>query len=419
MMDTMTGIGSNTKVGIKNRPFYHLPPTAVSIKGIDVKNALQALLDPKNASEQFTKALAHRTGNPNCFLTDSGRSALYIILLTIKNLSKRNKVIIPAYSCPTVVQAVLKAGLHPIFCDIEEETLGMDRGCLKVLIDEQTLAIVPTYLYGLPHDITDLIAIGHALGVFIIEDATQAFGAEMNGKLVGTIGDFGFYSMGRGKCIPTGHGGIIVTGDPFAAELDNTIKVTLTDTAYPDLISFAGYLGYGLATTPFGWWFIVHSPLNPANSGMDPAKLPPIQPGQLSSSQAGIGASILNRLDQINTARLQNALVLTEIMCQLRFITRPQIQPYSQPVFLRFPFIVKDKVRADKLFRLLSKAGIGVSRSYTRTLPDIYSGRDSGSRIRYPMAEHFADCLLTLPTHRLSNTDIVQIESAFSIIDTA
>lgn len=418
-MDTITDIGSNTKLEIKNRHFYHLPPTAVSIKAVDVKNAFLALFNPKDACGQFATALAHRIGNTNIILTDSGRSALYLILLTLKNLSKRNKVILPAYSCPTVVQAVFKTGLHPVFCDIDEDTLGMNRECLKVLIDEQTLAIVPTYLYGLPHDITDLIAIGHALGVYIIEDATQAFGAEMNGKPVGTIGDFGFYSMGRGKCIPTGHGGILVTGNVFTPELKKTIEGTIPDKVNPDLASIVGYLAYGLATTPFGWWFIVHSPLNPANSGMDSGKLPPIVPGQLSPCQAGIGSSILTRLDQINTTSLHNALVLTEIMCDLRFITRPQIQPYSQPVFLRFPFIVNDKGRADELFRLLSKAGIGISRSYTRTLPSIYSGRDSGSRKRYPMAEHLADCLLTLPTHRLSNSDIVRIESAFSVIDTA
>lgn len=416
-MEMLTANESTKTEGVRSRPFYHRAPTAVSIRGVDFVQAFRAIVNPDGAIADFKAALASRTGKSQVFLTDSGRSALYTILLTIKKRRDRKKVILPAYSCPTVAQAILKAGLIPMFCDVSEETLGMNRDCLKELIDEQTLAIIPTYLYGLPHDITDLIAIGHALGVTIIEDATQSFGAEINGKPVGTIGDFGFYSMGRGKCIPTGSGGVIVSNDIFAAEMHQTLQELIPGATNRSLIPILGYLGYGLATTPFGWWWIVRSWMNPAEAGMDRDKLPPFEPGDFSSVQAGIGTSILKRYDQILATRLQNALILTEILCHHPIVLRPVIQPYSQPAFLRFPIILKNKYYADAVFQALSKAGIGVSRSYTRTLPEMFSDSSPGNRQKYPGAEHLADCLLTLPTHHMSQMDIRQIEMVFSAFD--
>jgi perosamine synthetase len=265
-MKTLTVKNSKTMNNLKPRLFYHLPPTAVSITLDDIRCSITALIEPKYALEEFVDALVHRVVNSNCYLTDSGRSALLLILLTIKNRSQRTKVILPAYSCPTVAQAVLQAGLQPVFCDMSTDTLDMDRGHLQELVDDQTLAIIPTHLYGLPMNVRDLIAIGRASGIHIIEDAAQAFGAEIGGKPVGTIGDFGFYSMGRGKCIPTGHGGIILARDAFAGDLKKTISETVSGKTKPEIASIISYLAYGLATTPFGWWFIVRSPLNPANA---------------------------------------------------------------------------------------------------------------------------------------------------------
>jgi perosamine synthetase len=403
----------------QNKLFYHLPPTAVPISSRDVGQAIQALINPADSLQEFLSALSDSIGNPNCFLTSSGRSALTIILLTLKRRSKRSKVILPAYSCPTVPQAVLAAGLQPVFCDVSINRLDLDRSALMKLLDADVLAIIPTYLYGLVQDISDLVEIGQELGIAIIEDAAQALGATIEGRLAGSVGDIGFFSFGRGKCIPTGHGGAIVADDRFVPELIQTIKESIPDGVRRDFVSLIRFLAYGLATTPFGWWFIVRSPFNPARDGMDPNTLPPISQGGYSPTQAGIGLSMLERMDSINNVRRRNAHRLMDSLSEHEFVHIPNLPDRSEPVFLRLPIILDEKSYADRLYQLLSDKGIGVSKSYLRTLPEIFSSYTAASPQSFPGADHLADCLLTLPTHAyLHGDDFVKIQYIFQSMDT-
>jgi perosamine synthetase len=399
----------------QNKLFYHLPPTAVPLSGSDLSEAIQALIDPAASIQEFLSALSESIGNPNCFLTSSGRSALAIILLSLKKHSKGSRVIIPAYTCPTVAQAVLEAGLQPIYCDVSVKTLDMDRSSLMRLLDADVLAIIPTHLYGLAQDISDLVQIAQEFDIEIIEDAAQAFGATVRGKMVGNAGGFGFFSLGRGKCIPTGNGGVIIADDHYVPDLVQTIKTTLTDGVVRDITSLFKFLGYGLATTPFGWWFIVRSPMNPARDGMELDDLHPIRWNRFSPTQAGIGRSILRRIDRLNDIRRRNAQRLMALLSDFQFVHLPEIPADSKPVFLRLPIILDEKPRADLLHHLLSKIGIGVSKSYFRTLPELFSSQYAPGPKNFPGAEHLADCLLTLPTHPfLSDDDFHRIHQVFT-----
>lgn len=397
-----------------DRLFYHLPPTAVPLKRSDILQALRALINPRDSCQRFLTALEHQTGTSNCYLTSSGRSALALILMTLQHNSSRQKVILPAYTCPTVAQAVKKVGLVPIYCDINPQTLDLHRESLRVLLADDVLAIIPTHLYGLAHDISDLIETCQELSIYIIEDAAQAFGATFQGRMVGSLGDFGFFSLGFGKCVPSGGGGIIITKDVYASEIQHTIKQTIATGYTRDFAPLLKYFGYGLATTPLGWWFVSHSPLNPAKKGMDLTALPAIRYANLSPTVAGIGSSILERIDSINAVRRENAQRLKEILAHYPFINIPTTPIDSQPVYLRFPIIVDTKSRADQLHYRLSKAGIGVSKSYTRILPEMFSVTTAPAPERYVGAEHLATCLLTLPTHAfLTTNDFTVIQNIF------
>lgn len=208
--------------------FHHLPPTAVPVLLCDFKSGIRAMADPLNSHSDFISALENSFGIKKVFLTSSGRAALLMILLTLKQRSDRLEVILPAYTCPTVAQTVLQAGLQTLFCDVNPKSLSLDRDHLSSLLTEKVLAIIPTHLYGLVQDITDLIAQCKDQGIFIVEDAAQAFGASISGKSVGCAGDFGFFSLGFGKCVPTGHGGVLCAKDDFATDLINRVN-ELTD----------------------------------------------------------------------------------------------------------------------------------------------------------------------------------------------
>jgi len=385
--------------------FYHLPPTAVPIQVGDVKSAIRGLFDPDRYYWDFLSDLKNTIGLDNCFLTTSGRAALLLILLTLKRRSDRLEVILPAYTCPTVFQAVIEAGLQPLYCDVDPRTLGFDREHLRFLLSEKVLSIIPTHLFGLAQDFTDLIGICRDLGIYIVEDAAQAFGAQVSGQMVGNAGDFGFFSMGFGKCMPIGDGGIICTKNTFVAELEKTFATSKTRNSKLGVASLGEFLAYGLATTPAGWWVVFHSPWNPAKKEMQINFLPEIAVAEFNTVQAAIGKSLLQRIDQINKIRQERADSLKEILVDFDFLDTPEIAPNTDPVYLRFPVIVDNKTNADELYLRLSKAGIGVSKSYTYTLPDLFSDASFIKSAQFNGARKLADCLLTLPTHPYVKSD--------------
>jgi perosamine synthetase len=402
----------------RRRMFRHLPPTAVPVAGNDVWRGLASLVQPQDAREGLRSALVEQTHSPNCHLLGSAREALAVILLGLKRLSNRSQVIIPAYSCPTVVQSVLKAGMEPVMCDMSIQTLDLDRAALSNLISEKVLAIVATHLYGLAQDVRDLLAMGQDYGTFVVEDAAQAFGATFQGRKVGTWGDAGLYSLGRSKCIPAGHGGVIVSQNHCAPAISEAVQESVSERAGRDWGSLVLFVGYGLATHPAGWWLVVRTPLNPADEGMDVNTLPPIHLHEISPVHAGIGVSILERLESLQATSRRNARRLMAYLAESGFVTLPQIPTDAEPVFLRLPFVVEGEERVNRVFDQLWKEGIGVSRSYWRTLPDLFSDMLSINKQAYPAASQLASCLLTLPTHAyLKEQDFERIASAFRAVD--
>ncbi len=400
--------------------FRHLPPTAMRVSGQDVRRGLASLVKPDDALARFRLAVMEQTGSPACYLLGSGRAALAVILLGLRRLSDRRRVIIPAYSCPTMVQSVLKAGLQPVLCDVSVQTLDLDRGRLDELLTDDVLAVVPAHLYGLAQDERDLVEIGRQRGIWIVEDAAQAFGSMLGGRMVGTWGDAGLYSLGRSKCIPAGHGGVIVAKDGVAEAIEEALHEALGQ-AQPGgkgWAALAAFVGYAPATHPAGWWFISRSPLNPADEGMDIQTLPPIALRRLMAVHAGLGASIVERLGSVQAEARSNAQRLMAELERYKFVTLPHVPPDAVPAFLRLPIVLDRKERADRLFDLLGRQGIGVSRSYWRTLPDLFSGVLDANEESFPGAARLATSLLTLPTHSyLREGDFVNILHAFQAVE--
>lgn len=400
------------------RPFRHLPPTATSIKIHDFKAGIEAFFNPNIGYSRLLLALSKVFSSEQCFLVSSGRAALFTILSSLKRKSDRTGVILPAYSCPSVVKAIIQNHLNPIFCDLEPTTLQFEQRCLDKLLQSNPLAVIPTYLYGIIHDIRALKEKCTQINVVVIEDVAQTFGATINGNYIGTIGDFGFSSFGWGKCIPTGQGGLIISQEKHKDEIKQTLDQILSYKKELGIKSLIAMLGYSIATTPNGWWFIHNSFLNPAEAGMDISKLKPIDVEPYSPVQAAFAASLIARFDIIIKQRRTTANSLNRLLSEFDYLTLPSLTANPGSVYLRFPIIVDTVERAEHLFIALNQIGIGVSKSYTRTLPDLFSSWDVQSEKKYAGAEHLAKCLLTLPTHHYYNVqDFMHIKEIFKQTD--
>lgn len=148
-------------------------------------------------------------GDKHFYFTNSGRSALYIILRALK-LPTDSEVGVPVYSCPVVWGAIKKAGLVPRFIDIDISTYTMDPVDLKRKVNGLK-AIIVIHSFGYPADMDNIKKI--ADGIPIIEDCAHALFSEYKKEKTGLIGNASIYSFGLGKYLSTGGGGLIILND--------------------------------------------------------------------------------------------------------------------------------------------------------------------------------------------------------------
>ena len=161
----------------------------------------------------FAAQLAEFLDVPEVGVECSGTACLVIILQTLRRRSPRTTVIIPAYTCPLVVWAIVHARLQVRICDTRPGSFDLDPESLAGLCDSNTLAVVPTHLGGRVTDLQTVIAIARQCGAYVIEDAAQSLGARDQGQSIGLRGDAGFFSLAAGKGLSIFEGGVWVAAD--------------------------------------------------------------------------------------------------------------------------------------------------------------------------------------------------------------
>jgi len=186
-----------------------VPPAGTKLNHRQVLRAASELVLAKGSSG-ITPLLPAEYGH--VLGTGSGRSALFAILKALHLLRpERTTVIIPGYTCFSVAAAVAQAQLRIRLVDVNPKTLELDAEQVAKYCDGQVLAIVHTELFGFVGNADKLRAMAHQCGAYFVEDAAQSFGSMRNGKHAGTLGDVGFFSIGRGKPLFGMSGGLIVT----------------------------------------------------------------------------------------------------------------------------------------------------------------------------------------------------------------
>lgn len=387
----------------------HLPPTVVPTALSDL---IQALRASPQAPDHFQAALTQYLGVRACWLAASGRTALHLLLRSLHGAvdhPARCEVLMPAYTCPSLVKVVLDLDLSPRFVDISPDTLAFQMDHLERNLSQRTLAVVCVHPFGIPHRIEDVLGRGHAAGAVVIEDAAQSMGARQDGRPVGVKGDFGLFSLGPGKPISTGGGGILCTDSDHHVQL---LQRAWEDLPPPSRAASAGALVrltlFTLAFHPFGWWLATRAGLHRVG---DYEASWGYAMRRLTASQASVGLMLLERLDVVNQQRRENAYRLIRRLGEMEFVHIPLPEATAEPIYQRLPVIVSNPEQRERLFRRLWLAGIGVGRMYRRALPDLFP---QISAEIYPGARYVARNLLTLPTHHyVSNGDVEQIAQIF------
>ncbi len=161
---------------------------------------------------QFEEKYAALLGAKRCVATMNGTNAL-LTALHVLDIGVGDEVIVSPYTFIATYNVVLNSAALPVFADTDPETFQIDPDKIEERITENTRAILPVHILGLPANMDKINAIARKHNLKVIEDACQAWLAEWRGKKCGTIGDLGCFSFQESKHLPCGEGGAVVGND--------------------------------------------------------------------------------------------------------------------------------------------------------------------------------------------------------------
>ena len=165
----------------------------------------------KTVSE-FEKRFAELIGTKHCLATGSGTQALHTALYAV-GVEAGDEVLVSPLTYIASPQAIFLCNALPVFVDVDIDTFQMDPAKMEPLINENTKAVEPVHIAGLPCQIDKIMEIARKHNMKVVEDSCQAALAELNNKTVGTYGELGCYSFQSSKVIACGEGGAIVGDD--------------------------------------------------------------------------------------------------------------------------------------------------------------------------------------------------------------
>jgi dTDP-4-amino-4,6-dideoxygalactose transaminase len=154
----------------------------------------------------------------------SGTDALHLALDAL-GIGEGDEVITTPFTFFATVEAILYTGATPVFVDIEPDTFSLDLNKISEHITKRTKAILPVHLFGHPADMVKIGEIAKKCRLKVIEDCAQSFGAGLNGKKAGSLGDAGCFSFYPSKNLGGyGDGGMITLKNQKVAEIARQLR---------------------------------------------------------------------------------------------------------------------------------------------------------------------------------------------------
>ena len=180
---------------------------------LQVKEALESqdlFYTAGNKVAGFEKAFADTYGVKHCYTCSSGTASLHMAVAALDPEPGGEVITAPVTDFGTIAGLIFQ-GLIPVFADWMPDALNMDPKSVEAKITPKTCAIIVVHLFGNPCDMDAILDIARRHDLPVIEDCCQAYLTYYKGRLCGTIGDIGCFSMQMSKHLPTGEGGCVIT----------------------------------------------------------------------------------------------------------------------------------------------------------------------------------------------------------------
>lgn len=310
---------------------------------------------------RFEKNFAEFMKTKNAVAVNSGTAALYLALW-VTGIKANDEVIVPSFTFIASAEAIVLSGARPVFVDVNPITYNIDPEKIETAITENTRAIMPVDIYGLPAEMDTIKKIAEKHGLSLIEDAAQAHGALYKGKPPGSFADMACWSFYASKNMTTGEGGMITTNNSKYAD---TLRALRSHGETEQYVSTM--LGHNY-------------------------RMPEIE--------AAIGIAQLKKLPTFIRKRRRNAELLTERLGEAGRIGLP-IEPkgYKHSWYLYTVRIQRGdaKVR-NKIVEDLRKRGVGASVYYHTPMHLMPYYKQFGKQ-RLPNTEKISQQVFSLPIH--------------------
>lgn len=165
----------------------------------------------------FEETFAAFCGVKHAIATNNGTTALHLALVAL-DLQPGDEVIIPTVTYIATANAVRYCGATPVLVDVQADTMNIDPAEIERKITPKTKGIIPVHLYGHPAEMEAINGIARKHGLWVVEDAAEAHGAEVSGRKVGSMGTCATFSFFGNKIVTTGEGGMVTTNDDALAQ---------------------------------------------------------------------------------------------------------------------------------------------------------------------------------------------------------
>lgn len=377
-----------------------LAPAGVQLTAKQLSRACAGLWADAHETGPSLPALAADLGAKHLFGLSSARAALSIALKTLHRIEpQRSIVAMPCYTCFSVAAAVVRAGLTIYPLEMIPETLDFDYREIEQLPSERLLCVITANLFGIVNDVYRISRIAQRKGAFVIDDASQSFRVSRDGKAYGTAADITILSLGRGKPLPAGEGGLLLTDSCKLAEaIRDEIEPLPAYSLGRELELFLKVVLGSSFLSPNAYW--LPNSMKFLKLGVTEFN-PDFPVRRISRVARALFSSLSPSLPALNQSRSTKARELTAAVTQIPGFSIPRARPNCEPNYFRLPLLSNGGKARDHAVKTLWQAGIGATAFYPSAICGItgISRHMAVPDFHRPGAEEISRRLLTLPTH--------------------
>jgi dTDP-4-amino-4,6-dideoxygalactose transaminase len=330
-------------------------------------------------TQAFEEAIAGYLGleGRHVLATNTGTSALHLGLLAA-GVGPGDEVITPSFNFVADHQAIVATGATPVFCDVREDTLGLDVDKCAELVGPRTKAVLPLHFAGIPVHLKELYEVAERHGVRVVEDATHAFGTRYGGRRIGSFGDVACFSFDPVKVITAIDGGAVVVGDLGTLERLRHHRLLGIDRDTIERYRNRRAWEYDVVSAGFRY--------------------------HLTNINASIGLSQLGRVDEFIASRRQACRLYNRLLADLDGLRCPptdfqEVSPFIY--FVRVP-----AARREGLMEHLRREGIATGIHFLGA--HRFSFFKDCRRGDLSVTERIAEEIVTLPLHTFMRGETVE-----------